>query len=213
MATKLRLALVLGVVSYLTGGTASAQQSPGARAVQNVVSASVWAEASGHVERLSGGAVVTLAQGTKVRRLRDQSLKDAYGGTTLTHVYKLTRGRLDIRVDERSKGSTAVLIKVPNGLSGAVVKGRSIVEVSERAITFTARRHAMLIGQGEHSRQLAEGRSLAIDLARGAFHELSVPPAPKLFLEHGLALSFPGVPFEGIVRFKPSPDIAAHQVA
>ena len=203
------LAAVLGVLTCLTSPPAAADQSrpalEGARSL-------VWPKKVGQTTRLGGGAEITLSAGALVERLPDRLVKSGAQNKTRTYVYKLSRGQLEVNIGETGRNTTAVLVMAPQGLSGAVLGGRGVVRVSRDSISFTAREHAMLIAKGSHSRQLAEGQTLAVD-DRGGFHQVGQPPQPELFIEQGLALTMPGAGFKTTVRFKPSDEVDSYQVA
>lgn len=206
--------MLLGVLCCHTSSNLHAEQP---RVAQQAIRAAVgefdWARPKGSTTRLPGGALVTTEPNTVVERMPDKHFSTGPGSRTHAYVYKLSRGRLEATIEPGAKSSTAVLVMLPNGLSGAVLQGTGEVDVDSNVMRFTARRRAMLVGQGEYSRQLGEGRTLAIEVASGGFHEVPVPKAPDVFLEHGLALDVPGVGFEATVRLQPDPDIATYQVA
>ena len=156
---------------------------------------------------------MTTSPDTVLERLPNMKVRSGTQATTNTYVYRLTRGHVDVTVAPSRKNSTAVLLYTPNGLSGAISQGRGEVRVTANAITFTALTAPMLVAKGEHSRILGARRTLAIDVARGGFHEMGLPNPPALFLEHSLALNLPRLGFEATVRMKPDPNIERYEIA
>lgn len=206
--------LLFCVLTCLTSTSASAEQNNGHEpALRAVVSDFAWEKPSVTSEALPGGVVVTTHPGSVVERLPNMKVRARAQATTNTYVYRLTRGQLDVTVEASSRNATAVLVYTPNGLSGAVSRGNAEVRVSSGTISFTALTAPMLVAKGDHSRLLGARRTLAVDVARGGFHEIALPNPPALFLEHGLALSLPRLGFEETVRMKPDPAIERYEIA
>jgi len=155
---------------------------------------------------------VNAAPDSAFERLPDMKIRTGAQATTHTYVYRLTKGQLHVSVSPHRGKPTAVLVFVPDGLSGAISQGSGMVRVDSETISFTAETHPMLVGKGEHSRLLGAGRTLAIE-SGGGYHEVQVPNPPDLFLEHGLALSLPKIGFEATVRMKPDPNLVRFEVA
>ena len=206
--------LLFGVLTCLTSTGARAEQAPAPEsALRAIVSDFAWEKPEVTSTHLPGGVVISTATDTVVERLPNMKVKSGAQATTNTYVYRLIRGVLDVSVEPSGRNSTAVLVYTSNGLSGAVSRGRGMVRVAPDVITFTAQAGPMLVAKGEHSRLLGAGRTLAIDVARGGFHEVGLPNPPALFLEHGLALSLPKTGFETTVRMKPDPNIERYEIA
>lgn len=214
MAHRRMLAVLLGVLCSHTGSDLCAEQAHLTQpAIRAAVSDFDWAKPRSSTVALPGGARITTDADTVVERMPDKNFRTGAGSKTHTYVYKLSRGRVEATIEPNAKSTTAVLVMVPGGLSGAILQGSGEVSVDSNVMRFTARRQAMLVGQGEYSRQLGEGRTLAVDVAGGGFHEVHVPKTPDVFLEHGLVLDLPGRGFEAVVRLSPDPDVATYQVA
>lgn len=205
--------LLFGVLTCLTG-SARAEQNQGPEPVlRAVVQDFAWERPSVTSTPLPGGVVMTTEPDTVLERLPNMKVRSGAQATTNTYVYRLTRGQVDVTVAPSGRNSTAVLVYTPNGLSGAISQGRGVIRVTSDVISFTAQSAPMLVAKGEHSRLLGARRTLAIDVARGGFHEMGLPGPPALFLEHGLALSLPRVGFEATVRMKPDPNIERYEIA
>jgi len=206
--------LLFGVLTCLTGTGIRAEQNHGPEpALRAIVGEFEWERPAVTSTQLPGGVVVTTGPDTVVERLPNMKVRTGAQATTNTYVYRLTRGSFDVTVKPSRKNATAVLVYTPGGLSGAVSQGRGVVRVTQDTISFTAQTAPMLVAKGEHSRLLGTGRTFAIDVARGGFHEVSLPSAPALFLEQGLALSLPRTGFETTVRMKPDPNIERYELA
>lgn len=206
--------LLFGVLTCLTGTSARAEQNHGSESVlQASVSDFAWEKPTVTATPLAGGVLVTTVPGTALERLPNMKVRSGAQATTNTYVYRLTRGEVDVTVAPNGRNSTAVLVYTPNGLSAAISQGRGVIRVDPNVISFTAQTAPMLVAKGEHSRLLRAQRTLAIDVARGGFHEVGLPNPPTLFLEHGLALNLPRIGFEATVRMKPDPEIERYEIA
>lgn len=214
MSRRRLVPLLFGVLTYLTNTGARADQNPAPEsALQAIVSDSIWQKPEVASTHLPGGVVISMTPDTVVERLPNMKVKSGAQATTNTYVYRLIRGELDVSIEPSGRKATAVLVYTPSGLSGAVSRGRGMVRVAPDVITFTAQLAPMLVAKGANSRLLGAGRTLAIDVARGGFHEVGLPSPPALFLEHGLALSLPSTGFETTVRMKPDPNIERYEIA
>jgi hypothetical protein len=213
MAKRGHALLLASVLLSAMALPAGAQETATKAVTSQSLAAIVWPAPSRTTTQLTGGVTIAASQNTMVERLPDQVLTSATGGKTRTYVYKLTSGRLDISVRRSARSNYSVLVMAPEGLTGAVLGGRGIVEVDKTNVAFTSMHQAMLIGKGAHSRQLAQGQTLAIDRQQGGFHQLGLPKPPELFVEQGIALSVPRVGFETTVRFKPTEEVSTYQVA
>jgi len=206
--------LLFGVLTCLTSTGARAEQNPAPEAaLRAIVGDFAWEKPAVTSTHLPGGVVVSMGADTVVERLPNMKVKSGAQATTNTYVYRLMGGELDVSVEPTGRNATAVLVYTPNGLSGAVSRGRGMVRVASDVITFTAQLAPMLVAKGENSRLLGAGRTLAIDVARGGFHEVGLPSPPALFLEHGLALSLPSKGFETTVRMRPDPNVERYEIA
>lgn len=206
--------LFFGVLMCLTNTSARAEQNQGPQpALPAIANDFAWERPAVASTLLPGGVVVTTEPGTVIERLPNMKVRSGTQATTNTYVYRLTQGQVAVSVEPSARNSTAVLVYTPGGLSAAVSQGRGVIRVISNSISFTAQTAPMLVAKGEHSRLLGARRTLAIDVARGGFHELELPRPPALFLEHELALSLPKVGFETTVRMKPDANIDRYEIA
>jgi len=213
MSHRRGIALLIGVLLCVIGTELRAEPEHGPElALRGLVADFAWERPAGTPTELAGGVIVNASPDSVVERLPDMKIHTGAQATTHTYVYRLTRGQLQVSVTPGKRKPTAVLVFVPNGLSGAISQGSGTVRVDSEAVSFTAETHPMLVGKGEHSRLLGAGRTLAIE-THGGYHELRLPDPPDLFLEHGLALSLPKVGFEATVRMKPDPNLVRYEVA
>ncbi len=213
MSRRRLVPLLFGVLTCLTGASAGAEQSREPAPLQATLGDFAWERPAVTSTLLAGGVVVTTGPGTLLERLPNMKVRSGAQATTNTYVYRLTRGALDVTVSPNGRKATAVLVYTPNGLSAAIGRGRGVIRVDPNVISFTAQTAPMLVAKGEHSRLLRSQRTLAIDVARGGFHEVALPNPPALFLEQGLALNLPRVGFEATVRMKPDPAIERYEIA
>ncbi len=138
----------------------------------------------GTVTTLPGGAILHLAPGTKIERLRTMKLQLAPPGQpqTVTQVVKLVSGRVDIEIPLSKAPKTAVLLQMPRKVSAVAKGGHSIAIVDANRVTLAAVDGDMLAASGNDWKPLPTG------LVRGfAGHD----PTP---LEHPV----PGIPSVGI---------------
>jgi hypothetical protein len=174
------VALFAAVPALLSSSLASATETLGA------VRTSAANSADGTVTTLPGGAILHLAPGTKIERLRTMKLQLAPPGQpqTITQVVKLASGRVDIEIPLSKAPKTAVLLEMPRKVSAVAKGGHSTAIVDANRVTLAAVDGEMLAASGNDWKALPGG------LVRGF---VGHDPTP---LEHPV----PGVPSVGIAQ-------------
>ncbi|MEP7052134.1 MAG: hypothetical protein ABJB12_17350 [Pseudomonadota bacterium] len=173
------VALLAALPTLLSSHFASATETLGS------VRTNTASTADGTVTTLPGGAILHLAPGTKIERLRVMKLLLAAGQPqTATQVVKLVAGRVDIEIPLSKAPKTAVLLQMPNKVSAVAKGGHSTAIVAANRITVAAVDGEMLAASGNDWKPLPSG------LVRGF---VGRDPTP---LEHPV----PGVPSVAIAQ-------------
>ncbi len=172
------------------------------------------AATAAEVRTLPGGATLEIGADAQVERMPSTKLRLGApgGGATPTHVYRLSRGRVDVTIPEDRTLKVAVLLIGPGGQS-AVAQGGHVVAVARpKAISFTAVGHEMLTGKGSRWRKLHPGQTRRFDLEHGLSKEVDQLPAPEFEIGQRLTVAMPGGGFHANVRIKPVSDAKRYQI-
>lgn len=143
---------------------------------------------AGEVKRLSGGAVLRIAPGTRLKFERPIRLMlgPAGSGKALTHSVRLISGRIEVELPSSKAPATAVLIRAPNRISAVAKGGQSVVIAQPRRVTVAAVSGDMLVASGNDWRTMASG--IVRDFANGAGPlDHALIEAPKIALSAPIA--------------------------
>ncbi|MEO8903981.1 MAG: hypothetical protein ABI488_16745 [Polyangiaceae bacterium] len=179
------VALLAALPTLVSAHFASATETLGS------VRTNAASAADGTVTTLPGGAILHLAPGTKIERLRTMKLQLAPPGQpqTVTQVVKLVSGRVDIEIPLSKNPKTAVLLQMPRKVSAVAKGGRSIAIVDANRTTLAAVDGDMLAAAGNDWKTLPSG------LVRGfvghdpTYLEHPVPGTPSVGISQPLLLS------------------------
>ncbi len=180
------VALLAALPTLLSSHFAGATETLGS------VRTNAASSADSTVTTLPGGAILRLAPGTKIERLRTMKLQLAPPGQpqTVTQVVKLVSGRVDIEIPLSKAPKTAILLQMPHKVSAVAKGGHSTAIVDANRVTLAAVDGEMLAASGNDWKPLPSGLVRGFVGSDPTPQEHAVPGVPNVGISQPLLLSF-----------------------
>jgi len=161
---------------------------------------------------LEGGVVLRIAPNTQLRQLRRTRLQLSGNGATPTHVFSVTRGRVDVTVPAGPGPRFAVLLVGPKGQASVTQQGTSTLVAQPSAVRISVVDGSILTGKGSRWRKLDAGETLAVDPKTGQARLAPRLQAPRVAVVDPLQVALPGQSFATSVRLSPVNGADRYQV-